>query len=322
MRPLSASPRPMVAPGSVAPGYAHSAAAAGGGRARPAVRHHAPSRLAFRLQRLWLTPFVRLVVRVGVPVFALTLGLGLWLGDAGRRADLLERYADIKTTIQNRPEFRLSTLSVAGASPEVAQAVQALLPVALPASRFAIDLDGYRSAILRLDAVKAVTLVVRPGGALEVRVTEREPVILWRTALGIEMLDAEGHRAAALTRRDARPDLPLIAGQGADRAVPEALAVLAAAQPVLSRARGLVRIGERRWDLVLDRDQRILLPEADPVRAIERALALDGAEDLLSRDFTRLDLRNQSRPTIRLSAPALTAWREITGQTTPAKASP
>lgn len=309
MRPLIAEPR---YPGQVAP-------AAGGKAAplqKPARRMVAPTRLAFRLERLWLTPVVRIVTRVGVPVFCVTLGLGLWLGDSGRRADLVERYQDLRTQIENRPEFQLSSLAIEGASPEVQAAVQALLPVGLPASRFAIDLDGYRAAILRLDAVKTVSLIVQPGGTLSVRITEREPVILWRTALGLQMLDETGHRTASLTRRDARPDLPLIAGEGADKAVPEALAILAAAKPILPRARGLIRIGERRWDLVLDNDRRILLPESDPVQAINRALGLNSAEDLLSRDFVRLDLRNATRPTIRLSAPALVAFQQAAAQTT------
>ncbi|MDZ7909564.1 MAG: cell division protein FtsQ/DivIB [Gemmobacter sp.] len=44
-------------------------------------------------------------------------------------------------------------------------------------------------------------------------------------------------------------------------------------------------MGERRWDIVLDRNQRILLPAKEPVRALERLLALDKAEDLLKRDI-------------------------------------
>jgi cell division protein FtsQ len=136
------------------------------------------------------------------------------------------------------------------------------------------------------------------------------------------MLDEGGHRVATLIDRAARPDLPLIAGSGADRAVPEALEVLAAAAPILKRARGLVRVGERRWDLVLDRDQRIMLPEQDPVRAVDRVLALDAAEDILARDFTHLDMRNEHRPTIRLSAGALDEFRRITGQVTKVKAGP
>lgn len=284
-------------------------------------RDRAPSRLAFRLQRLWLTPFVRLVTRVGAPIFAVTLGLGLWFGDEGRRADALQWVDDVKLSVQNRPEFRVSALRVEGAGPEVEEAVQMLLPVSLPASRFAIDLTAYHNAIARLDAVKEIALVVR-SGELEALVTEREPVILWRTPGGIEMLDATGHRTASLTRRDARPDLPLIAGEGADRAVPEALEILAAAQPLLGKTRGLVRMGERRWDIVLEGDRRILLPEKNPVRAVERTLALDGAEDLLGRDFARLDLRNPDRPTVRLSAYSLEQFQIITGQIAPPKKAP
>lgn len=308
---LRAEPRPGAAP--CAPQMAAAAP-------RPPRRDPAPSRLAYRLQRLWLTPFVRALTRIGLPVFAVVLGLGIWLGDEGRRADLVASYEDIKLSIQNRPEFMVGLLKIEGASPEVDAAIRAMLPVQLPASSFAIDLDAFRAMIRRLDAVADVGLMIRPGGVLEAAVTERVPAILWRAPTGLEMLDATGHRVATLIAREARPDLALIAGVGADRAVPEALAVLAAAAPILPRARGLVRVGERRWDLVLERDQRILLPEQNPVRAIERVLALDAAEDILDRDFTHLDMRNETRPTIRLSAAALEEFRRITGPDTKARA--
>lgn len=308
---LRAEPRPGAAPR--APQMAAAAP-------RPPRRDPAPSRLAYRLQRLWLTPFVRALTRIGLPVFAVVLGLGIWLGDEGRRADLVASYEDIKLSIQNRPEFMVGLLKIEGASPEVDAAIRAMLPVQLPASSFAIDLDAFRAMIRRLDAVADVGLMIRPGGVLEAAVTERVPAILWRAPTGLEMLDATGHRVATLIAREARPDLALIAGVGADRAVPEALAVLAAAVPILPRARGLVRVGERRWDLVLERDQRILLPEQNPVRAIERVLALDAAEDILDRDFTHLDMRNETRPTIRLSAAALEEFRRITGPDTKARA--
>ena len=68
--------------------------------------------------------------------------------------------------------------------------------------------------------------------------------------------------------------------------------------------RGLIRMGERRWDVVLDRDQRILLPEDDPVSALQRVAAIDAAQDMMARDLTIVDMRNPARPTVRLAAPA------------------
>lgn len=135
-------------------------------------------------------------------------------------------------------------------------------------------------------------------------------MVIWRSEAGMQLLDDSGHRVATLLARDGRGDLPLVAGQGAEAHVPEALAVLAALTPVMSRVRGLVYMGERRWDVVLDRGQRILLPEADPVVAAERAMALNGAQDLLGRDVVDVDLRNPARPTLRLSQAAQAEVRQ------------
>jgi cell division protein FtsQ len=129
------------------------------------------------------------------------------------------------------------------------------------------------------------------------------------------MLDATGHRVAGLAARADRPDLPLIAGQGADAATPEALDLLSAARPLAARLRGLVRVGQRRWDVVLDRDQRLMLPAENPVAALERLIALDQAEDLLSRDILSVDLRLASRPVLRLAPFALSESRRARGLT-------
>jgi len=97
------------------------------------------------------------------------------------------------------------------------------------------------------------------------------------------------------------PELPLIVGDGADLRVTEALDLVAAAEPLSTRLRGLVRMGERRWDVVLDRDQRVLLPETEAVQALERVIAMNQAVDMLERDLVAVDLRLPHRPTLRMT---------------------
>ena len=108
--------------------------------------------------------------------------------------------------------------------------------------------------------------------------------------------------------RTARDRWPLCFG-------PLALAVdlllFAAARPLSPRLRGLERMGERRWDVVLDRGQRILLPEAEPVQALERVIALSAAQDMLARDLVAVDMRLKRRPTIRMNADAVENWWKI-----------
>ena len=240
---------------------------------------------------------------MGLPSLLIVAALAGWLGDSGRRAALQQKLADLRESVENRPEFMVGLMAVDGASEPVANAIRGMLPVTLPASSFRLDLAALRAAIGQIDAVASAELHIRKGGVLQVTVTERVPAVLWRRGAALEMLDAAGHRVATLLDRAARPDLPVIAGGGAEANVAEALAVLEAARPIRARIRGLVRVGERRWDVVLDRGQRILLPEAGPVAAIQRVIALDQAEDMLGRDLTVVDMRNEKRPTIRLAEP-------------------
>lgn len=276
-------------------------------------RDPAPSRLKYRLERMWLTPLYRRVLRVGLPAFVLAMVGGLWLADEDRRARLTDGVTSVVTQVQSREEFQVRMMTIEGASPVVDRALRAMLPVDLPASSFDIDLTALRLAVMQLDAVESIDLRIKPGGILSAVVVEREPAILWRHARGIDMLDAGGYRVASVTSRDVRADLPLISGEGADLVTAEALALFDAAGPILPRVRGLVRQGERRWDLVLDYDQRILLPETGAVIALEAAIALDRAQDMLGRDIQVVDLRDPQRPVLRLGIDARNTVRTARG---------
>ena len=276
-------------------------------------RDPAPSRWAYRMQRLWLTPVFRGLFRVGLPVALIGILGTLIFHDADRRAAVMQTAAGLRDQFEARPEFRVSYLSIDGASPDLADAVRAKLNLTLPQSSFDLDLDALRVAAQQLDAVASAELRVRSGGVLQVLLTERDPALVWRLKNRLELLDFTGHRVAGLAARGDRPDLPLILGTGANLAATEALALLAAAGPLMPRLRGLVRMGERRWDIVLDRDQRIMLPATNPVAALERLLALDQAENLLARDILAVDLRSEQRPALRLAPFALNEARRSAG---------
>ncbi len=280
---------------------------------RPARRDPAPSKWAYRTQRMLLRPYVRMFLRHGLPMLVLVGGVTLWLSDEGRRLAVVTTLTDLREEFEARPEFRVSLARVEGASDDLAEAVRSRLGLALPMSSFDIDLDAVRARVEALDAVLRADVRVRSGGVLQIVITERVPVAIWRTEAGLTLVDDTGHRVAGLVARSDRPDLPLIAGEGADRATPEALDLITAAGPLAPRIRGLVRMGDRRWDVVLDRDQRVLLPEKNPVQAMERLLALDHVQDIMNRDILTVDLRSDHRPTLRLTPNALAEVRRAQG---------
>ncbi|CUH98201.1 cell division protein FtsQ/DivIB [Leisingera aquaemixtae] len=276
------------------------------GRADPA-----PSRLKYRLQRWMLTPGIRFGLRFGVPLCLVLAAGSAYLADEGRRDTLQGLVNDARAAIQERPEFMVKVMAVDGAGTSVAQDIREVVPLDFPVSSFDLDLEQIRDVITGLDPVKSASVRIRPGGILQVDVEERQPALIWRSREGLALLDETGTHVAELGRRSLHPDLPLIAGKGAAGHAAQALRLFAAAKPLGPRLRGLVRIGERRWDLVLDRKQRIMLPAENPVRALERVLAVSEVQDLLERDVAAVDMRLAGRPTIRMSENAVENWWRI-----------
>ncbi len=280
-------------------------------RRKPSKTDPAPSRWSWRMQRLMLTPGFRLALRAGVP-FCITLMAGtIYLSDEERRNAITQGVADARASIEERPEFMVKLMAIDGATGQLAADIRTAMPLDFPQSSFDLDLTELRARIKALNGVKSASVRIRPGGILQVDVTPRIPVALWRHADGLALVDEGGAHVAAAGARAEFPQLPLIAGEGAARHVPEALQLMRAASALGDRVRGVVRMGNRRWDIVLDREQRIMLPEEGALQALERVIALERAQEVLTRDVARVDMRLSNRPTVRMTEDATEAWWQI-----------
>ncbi|ARO14940.1 cell division protein FtsQ [Ketogulonicigenium robustum] len=273
-------------------------------------RDPAPSRWSYRYQRLMLTPMFRLLLRIGIPVVVLLLVLAVTFGRQDTRAWVQGHYNAAIAAVTQRPEFMVNDYAITGASPDLAYAVEGLVDIPFPISTFNLDLRDLRARISALSPVKQVSIQAA-GGTLQIAIEERQPVAVWRHTDGLRLMDGEGIATGMIMNRADRHDLPLIAGDGAQDAIPEAMELFRIAAPLGSRVLALVRMGERRWDLMLDRDQRIQLPEEGAVEALQRVIAQEEAQQLLSRDVSVVDLRNAARQTIRLTQGAREALRGL-----------
>jgi cell division protein FtsQ len=271
----------------------------------------APSRWSYRAQRLWLTPIFRTALRVGLPLGCIAALTTAYFADEANRQALLDGAHEIRREIEDRPEFRVNLLGIDGASPAATQDIRTALSLDLPVSSFDLDLEDLRARVESLPAIASADLRIQSGGYLAVRVEERVPVLIWQTRDGAVLIDADGHFVAGLNERALDGPLPAIAGDAAHLVVEEALALHAAAAPLGERLQGLVRMGERRWDVVLTDDRRILLPEIDAVNALDRVLAVHDVTDILNRDILRVDLRNPDRLSVQLTPEAVEEMRRL-----------
>ena len=71
----------------------------------------------------------------------------------------------------------------------------------------------------------------------------------------------------------------------------EALEIYQLLSIYLNEIRGLIRIGERRWDIIFKNNKRIKLPEKYPKRSLRKFLSSDKSYLISSNDFVIIDLR-------------------------------
>ncbi len=270
-----------------------------------------PSLLRYRFERLWLKPSVRHLVRLWLP-----LGVAGLVIFAASNNDTIRKAVQVKSTqmyeaVAARPELQVTQVVFPDVSDDLQQQILTVTGLELPVSSLDLDVAALKRAIETLDAVETAQVRVLGGGTLEVLTVERDPVVVWRDGDVLRLVDNEGRRVADIARRSARGDLPLIVGLGAELEVTEAMNLVRVADPISGRIRGLVRVGERRWDLVLDRGQTIMLPEHGAISALRRVIALHQAEDLLNRDVIVVDMRNGERPVLRLTDEAISELRRL-----------
>ncbi len=127
----------------------------------------APSRWAYRMQRLMLTPLFRQGLRLGLPLAAAFLIGSIYFASDTRREAFNQTLSDMRDAIEQREEFMVKLMQVDGAGEEVAQDIREILPVEFPVSSFHLELDHMRDTIAGLDAVERVdgALLGRPTDA-------------------------------------------------------------------------------------------------------------------------------------------------------------
>ena len=269
-----------------------------------------PSKLTYRLARAWAKPQVRSAVLVYLPILALALaGWRVAANDAWRGAIEAETRALVETII-TRPEFAVRGVTVTGGSSEVRAEVRRALRVRPGMSSLRLDVEALRRRVEALGPVERAGVRFDSEGTLRVAITERIPVAVYRRIDDVLVLiDRKGVEIGPAGPRAGHPGLPLILGEGAPGHVAEVLDLLAAAPELAPRLRAAIRIGERRWDLALDRDMLIRLPEDDSLDALARIMALHYGEELLDRDLAVIDMRVPDRPVLRMTPAAAETYQ-------------
>ncbi|MGB2477029.1 MAG: cell division protein FtsQ/DivIB [Paracoccaceae bacterium] len=262
-------------------------------------RDPAPSRLGYKFSRWMLSPFIKKSVFFGMPLIILLLPVFIFLKDQNNKNLVEEIVLDFYRKIIERPEFMLSALSIQGSSDSLNAEIREILGLNFPISSFDLDLADLRNRVLSLPPVETAEVRLEGGSILHVNVKEKVPALLLKDDTGIHVLNKNGDYIRPLLSTEYGSKLPVITGEGAQKAAAEAFILFSALYDKLDEVRGLVLVGGRRWNIVLKSGQVIMLPEKKSEQAVQKILILDKAEKILSRDIAVFDFRLPYRITLR-----------------------
>jgi cell division protein FtsQ len=187
-----------------------------------------------------------------------------------------------------------------------------------------LGFDGVvaRAALERLPWVREAQVERRFPSTVRVQIIERTPLALWQTQGRHVVLDTDGKE---IRRADpgAFANLVMVVGADAPAHTRELLALLATEPDLKGRVNAAVRVGGRRWDLVLDGETRVQLPEQQIAVAWARLADAQRREAILGRAVARIDLRLADRMTIQpVAATAAPTASGAAGQQTASRPRP
>ena len=262
----------------------------------------APSIISYRLMRLMLIPRLRLVLTLGIPSLVIIFGTLVLLLNINFHENIEALKKDLKRALVERPDFMIKVASVDGASDELAHEIREIMPLDFPVSYFDLDIKYLHKVLNDIPAVASAAIKVTVSGVLQIDISERTPAFIWRKDDVISVIDEKGKFIRLATSRLDYPELPLVVGEAANLSIADISSLMEDNQYFLDQVRAFVRVGERRWDLVLDNNLRIMLPQTKFLAAFDRLMLMNHTGSLFSNQLSTIDMRLVERPTVRVGA--------------------
>lgn len=241
---------------------------------------------------------------VPLPRFPATIASAALLAMAGAYGAYAGGHVpEIVKAVTSRAGFAIDKVKVAG-NKETSE-IDILEKLGLDGwtSEIGFNAQRARDAVATLPWVESASVRKIYPDAVDVTVTEKKPFAIWQEDGRLSLIQANGSVIAPFAGR--RPQLPLVVGAGAEKLAGAIVAKVARYPQLAARVKAYIRVGLRRWDLVLDDGVTVKLPETGEDAALADVMRMDREDALLERDILSVDLRLDDRIAIQLTPAAL-----------------
>lgn len=204
--------------------------------------------------------------------------------------------------------FTVSNILVEGRNFTDADALMAIINLNKGDPLLAFKPEQAQQMIEKLSWVKSAIVERRLPDTIYVGLEERTPMALWQRDKRLSLIDTEG---VVLTddKLERFQNLIIVVGEDVTEQAPDFLKILAAQPEIMNRVEAAKIISGRRWDLKLKNGATVKLPETEIPLALSRLVATHEDEALMDKDVSIIDVRDDTRITVRTKPGAVQEYR-------------
>lgn len=161
-------------------------------------------------------------------------------------------------------------------------------------SVFSSDISDVKERLEKISWVKSVAVQRKLPGKISIRIAERTPIAIFQSQHKLHLVDSDG----IVLDNDgigSFNNLPIIAGEGAEKEVFNFLQSIDKFPKIRKQLVFAVRVGQRRWNIRINRGIIVKLPERGLIQALGILDEISDSNGFFNDDIASLDLRIPDR---------------------------
>ena len=211
------------------------------------------------------------------------------------RSKLIEASGNISKTVG----LIVREVIVEGRSKTKKSALLQALQVSEGDNILAINITEMKDRINKLPWVKSARIERHFPNKISLTLFERTPMARWQTNGVLKLIDVDGDviPRVDLTRFS---NLPIIIGKNAPKIAGQILKTLSNEPHLFRRVKSLTLVSDRRWDVQLDNQINVHLPEKNPGKAWAHLATVEQGHNIFGDQVQGIDMRLENQLIIKI----------------------
>ncbi len=230
-----------------------------------------------------------------VLILALVIGTGVFLNtQVGQKC--LKQVEAARLYMRQKSGLFVKTVIVDGHARTSLKEINKAIGLTRGMPIFDVDVRLVQQQIQSLPWIRSVVVERHLPDTIYIKIVEKTPIAIWQNQKSYWPVDETG--AVVPDNKTPVGSVLLVVGKDALEYTPDLIKTLEKFPRIREKVRSAVRVGDRRWDLILNdiTDGLIVrLPENNIEQTLERIARQDEKADLLKRDLKVIDVRSPDR---------------------------